>query len=459
MNRLVVVSNRVPPALDDCPAGGLASGMMAALELSGGVWFGWNGEVETCPTRVEQRTVNNVTFATTALTAEEYQQYYCGFSNGTLWPTFHYRVDLARYDNEEYQGYLRVNRRLAQMLKPLLRPDDIIWVQDYHLLPFAQACRAIGINNRIGFFLHIPFPSTVIATTIPPHRELFSSMTDYDLLGFQTEEDHQAFLDYASRMGMSDDIVKSGVYPISVAIEPLRQLAQDNSPDLHLLDQVSRHLGRKAIFSVDRLDYSKGLPERFSAYELLLKHYPEHRRRVQFVQFAPTTRDDISSYRQIRDQLDALAGRINGGYSELDWLALNYINKNCDRRRLMGLYRQAHVACVTPLRDGMNLVAKEYVAVQEETDPGVLVLSCFAGAARELDAALIVNPYDPREVAAALDRALMMPLEERVERHQSMLNILRHASIDVWLRRFVDDLSRQRPAGDAGRVPCVCLRA
>ncbi len=451
MSRLVVVSNRVAPIKEGKGvAGGLAVGVFDALRDSGGVWFGWNGEVTSQPKLVCE-TVGSITYATIGLNKRDYDQYYRGFSNATLWPIFHYRIDLARYRRDEYEGYRRVNRMLAEQLKPLLQPDDVLWIHDYHLIPFAEECRQLGIRNRIGFFLHIPFPAPEILTAIPPHNELLKTFCSYDLIGFQTEVDRQAFEDYIARevrglIGADNAMTAYGHdfrakhYPIGVMPDEIRRTAESYRGRRNMIGRRDSGEPCQTIISVDRLDYSKGLVERFCAYEELLDRFPEHRRNVQFLQIAPTSRSDVKTYQHIRQQLETQAGHINGRYADLDWMPLHYLNKSHERKILMGLFRAAKIGLVTPLRDGMNLVAKEYVAAQNPENPGVLVLSRFAGAARELSSAVIVNPYDRVGMAEALDRALRMPLEERKDRYESMMRVIRQNDLAGWRDNFLRDL-------------------
>jgi trehalose 6-phosphate synthase len=461
MSRLIVVSNRVAPIQEGKPAaGGLAIGVLDALKETGGVWFGWSGEIvgEASPPVVEKR--GNVTYATVGLTRRDYDQYYRGFSNATLWPTFHYRNDLSRFDREEYAGYARVNAGLARQLKPLLEPDDIIWVHDYHLLPFAAECRAVGIKNPIGFFLHIPFPVPEILRTVPPHEELIKAMCSYDVVGFQTEADKQSFVDYIERGNLghlSEDgmlqahghMLKVGAYPIGIYPDAIAKAAEQFSnrkPVKSLRDSLR---GRKLIMSVDRLDYSKGLAERFQAFERLLLHAPGWHGRVSMVQIAPPTRSDVQTYQRIRQNLEGEAGRINGRFAQLDWTPIQYLNRKYDRSLLMALFRLSQVGYVTPLRDGMNLVAKEYVASQDPADPGALVLSQFAGAADQLPGALVVNPFDLSQMSEALERALSMPLAERQARHTDMMAPLRENNLSVWRDSFLHDLRSVATAASA----------
>ncbi|MEI2415613.1 alpha,alpha-trehalose-phosphate synthase (UDP-forming) [Orrella sp. JC864] len=465
MSRLIVVSNRVASIKEgEQPAGGLAVGVYEALKESGGLWFGWNGDVaHSPPTEFCLRRHGKVTFATLPLVQMDYDQYYRGFANATLWPTFHYRADISRYDREEYEGYRRVNTWLARHLAKLVKPEDTIWVHDYHLIPFAHACRDAGLRNRIGFFLHIPFPTEQVLATIPCYRELMDDLFFYDLIGFQTSEDQMAFADCAVRRRYArldgeklqhpnGRVAKVGTYPIGISPDELAEQAaalRDAEPVVKLRQAVR---DRKLVLSVDRLDYSKGLVQRFQAFERLLQAAPEHRNHVSFVQISAPSREDVAAYQQIREQLESLAGAINGHWSDLDWTPIRYLNQNFAREEVLGLMRLSQVGYITPLRDGMNLVAKEYVAAQSPDDPGVLVLSRFAGAAHELaEGALLVNPYDLEGMAEALDQALKMPLRERRRRHAMMMERLRRNDIVRWRERFLEDLKPGLQEADARR--------
>ncbi|WP_233850686.1 alpha,alpha-trehalose-phosphate synthase (UDP-forming) [Paraburkholderia sp. HD33-4] len=457
MSRLIIVSNRVAPISEGGPAaGGLAVGVYDALKETGGMWFGWSGDVLTSghpQIKVEER--GPVTFATVALMRRDYDQYYRGFSNATLWPAFHYRTDLLHYDRHDFEGYGRVNAWLAQQLVPLLREDDVIWVHDYHLIPFAQALRSAGVKNRIGFFLHIPFPASQVLLTVPPHRELVEALCSFDLLGFQTGPDLRAFCDYVINEGGGTidasakgpltvhafgRTLRASAYPIGVYPDEIAELAKAGERGKPVRTMKATLHSRKLIMSVDRLDYSKGLVERFRAFERLLEHSAAQRNKVSFLQIAPPTRADLHAYQDIRLQLEGESGRINGRFAELDWTPILYIHKQYERSVLAALFRTAHVGYVTPLRDGMNLVAKEYVSAQDPDNPGVLVLSRFAGAAQELDGALIVNPVDIDGMAEALARALGMPLAERQARYRDMMAQLRENNVSVWRDNFMRDL-------------------
>jgi trehalose 6-phosphate synthase len=460
MSRLIVVSNRVAPTQEGRPAaGGLAIGVLDALKETGGVWFGWSGETvtEQRPAQIDVR--GTVTYATVGLNKRDYDQYYRGFSNATLWPAFHYRTDLSRYDRQEYAGYQRVNAQFARELAAMLRPDDIVWVHDYHLIPFAEALRALGVRNPIGFFLHIPFPAPEVFRTIPPHDALAKALMAYDVVGFQTDADVQSFVDYVTRQAAgsatpvrSEDgrpatrltaygrTARVSAYPIGIYPDAIAEAAQQFAGRKSAASLRESMRGRKLIMSVDRLDYSKGLAERFLAFEHMLQASPSWQGRVSLLQIAPPTRSDVQTYQRIRQNLEMETGRINGRFAQLDWSPIRYLNRKYERNQLMGLFRISEVGLVTPLRDGMNLVAKEYVASQDPADPGVLVLSQFAGAADQMPGALVVNPFDTVEMAEALERALSMPLAERQARHRDMMGPLRKNNLAVWRDTFLGDL-------------------
>jgi len=453
LSRLVVVSNRVAPISEGEPTtGGLAAGVMDALKQRGGIWFGWSGEVsagaESLPN--PERIVGAITLYTVDLSRRDYDEFYRGFANGALWPALHYQIALSRFDWTEFAGYRRVNALFARSLAKLVRADDLIWAHDYHLLCLAEALRAEGKANRIGLFLHTPFPAPQVLMTVPAHEELVRAMCHFDLLGFQTETDRTAFADYVVRWAGGEALegrrlrafgqtVHAEVYPIGVHVDDIRTQAETPT-NRRTATRMRASLLENLILSVDRLDYSKGLRQRFASFERFLQDFPGWHGNVTFMQIAPPSRADIQTYREIRRELEGEAGRINGRFAEVDWAPLRYLNKSFPRNVLMPLYAEAQVGLVTPLRDGMNLVAKEYVAAQDPEDPGVLVLSQFAGAAAELDAALLVNPYDEAGVAAALDRGLAMPREERCERHAAMLAVMRRHNLDTWRDRFVVDL-------------------
>jgi len=451
--RLVVVSNRV--ALPKQTAtGGLASAMRAALQERGGLWFGWSGKLATHSAEEMHRLTDGpIDYVTVDLSRADHDDFYAGFANRTLWPLFHYRPDLVDYQRSHLEGYLRVNGIYADELVKLLEPDDIIWVHDYHLIPLAAMLRERGVRNRIGFFLHTPLPAAALLIALPRHRELLETLASYDLVGLHTARDLRALEDYflhevggAMRPGgrlraANGRLFRAGVFPISIdtaeAVATARHsLAEEEVRELH--DSLD---GRALIIGVDRLDYSKGLAQRFEAFAHLLERTPGLHRRVTLLQIAPPSRGGVPEYRQIRRELERTAGHINGKFAAPDWVPIRYVNQSFPHRLLAGYYRVARVGLVTPLRDGMNLVAKEYVACQDPKNPGVLVLSRFAGAAQELTEALLVNPADTVEVADALERALAMPQRERIARWRSMMDVLERHDITAWRNAFLHALA------------------
>ena len=451
--RLVVVSNRVAATVEGVRAGGLAVALLDALKESGGVWFGWSGKVSddtSLTTRQLER--GRLESITVDLSQEEYEEYYNGFANRTLWPLFHYRIDLSAFDRDHYQGYIQVNQRFAHALKPLLKAGDLLWVHDYHLIAFGEELRRMGARQTMGFFLHIPFPPAEVLATLPVHDVLIRALFAYDVLGFQTETDRHCFLEYvATEVGGSVDAqgratafgstVETAVFPIGIDAADFARSATSKEAKLHAKRMATVLRDRLAIVGVDRLDYTKGLPERFQAFARFLETYPENRGRVSYVQLAPPSRADVPEYVDIRHELEGLSGQINAEYSEFDWTPLRYINRSFSRRALAGIFRLSRVGLVTPLRDGMNLVAKEYVAAQSSRNPGVLVLSRFAGAARRnAEGALIVNPYDTQSVADALQSALGMSLSERKERWRSLIEGVRKNHVKAWRESFIKRL-------------------
>lgn len=455
-SRLVVVSNRVAANDGKAAAGGLAVALREALGSSGGVWFGWSGRISDSladqPSLVERDGIN---FATIDLTEEDYETFYKGYANRTLWPLFHYRVDLTTFDRAFQDGYMAVNAKFAAGLAPLLKPNDLVWVHDYHLIPVGRELRRLGASQKLGFFLHIPWPTAELLSTLPCHGEMVQAMFCYDLVGFQAPSDLRAFRDYVEheaggrvlpdgRLFAFGRTLRAEVFPIGIDADEFAALAQTAEANRQK-ERLLRTLppGGEIIIGVDRLDYSKGLPERFAAFEQLLTAYPQHRGCVSLLQIAPPSRSDVPEYVEIRHQLEQSAGRINGRFAEVDWTPIRYLNRPFGRGVLAALYRASTVGLVTPFRDGMNLVAKEYVAAQDPTNPGVLVLSRFAGAAQQLDGALIVNPYDLSGTADSIQQALKMELPERKERWTAMMEILRREDISHWRTSFVERLAAQ----------------
>jgi len=455
--RLVVASNRVGPIAPGMETqGGLAVALRNALEEKGGLWFGFSGALaETPASEPGFDSCGNITAATIDLSPQDFEEYYTGYANRVLWPLFHYRPSLVGFSRRLLEGYLRVNRRFAGALAALLKPDDVVWVHDYHMIPLAEELRRLGCRQPIGFFLHTPFPAAEVMRLLPNHRELVRSLCAYDLVGFQTESDLNGFRDYLLRWDDGIEIgggvfrafgrvLRAAVYPVGIDVEAIAGQALAAEKSRHMRRLRESLGGRALMIGVDRLDYSKGLPARFAAYARLLDEYPQARRRTVLLQIAPPSRPDIPEYREIRKTLEAAAGNINGRYAEFDWTPVRYLNKSFNHRILTGFYRAAKLALVTPFRDGMNLVVKEYLAAQSADDPGVPDLSLFAGAAQELPEAILVNPLDQEGMADAIWQGLEMPLDERQDRWKAMMRTLVANDAQAWRDGFIADLTATR---------------
>ena len=458
MSRLIIVSNRVQPPTGEGGGGGnqggLAVALTAALRESSGIWFGWSGETtEQFTGHINLQRNFGITTATIDLEEQDVEEYYNGYANRTLWPLFHYRMDLAEFESGFAEGYERVNQRFAETLEPLIEADDLIWIHDYHMFPLGQYLRDRDIRNRMGFFLHIPWPPYRLLLSLPNHRQLVETLLAYDVVGFQTRDSLDSFRDYVTqemggtiaedgRVTVGDRSMVAIACPIGIDTDNFVEASQSAAARYTYYRMRQSSSGRDMIIGVDRLDYSKGLEERFLGYERLLHSDEKIRGEVFLLQIAPPSRGDVQSYVEIRASLDALSGRINGEYADAEWVPIRYVNRGYPRDRLAGMYRAARVALVTPLRDGMNLVAKEYVAAQDPEDPGVLILSRFAGAAEQLTEALLINPYSPEEIAEAINQALQMPLEERRARWRACMDNIETEDVIWWRRRFTEALER-----------------
>ena len=382
------------------------------------------------------------------LEPQDIEEYYNGFANKTLWPLFHDRIDLAEFERDFEGGYARVNRRFADTLRPLIDADDLVWIHDYHLIPLGDELRQRGVRNRLGFFLHIPWPAMRLMRSLPSHRRSVESLFAYDVVGFQTEDWLEGFRHYVTTqlggtLGPNGQVtlgartVRAIAAPIGIEVAEFEAATRSEEARFACERMFMSATGRSLIVGVDRLDYSKGLEERFNGYERFLAQHSDYRGLVYVLQIAPPSRENVGTYQEIRSQLDALSGRINGKFADIDWVPIRYVNQGFPRVQLAGIYRAARVGLVTPLRDGMNLVAKEYVAAQDPRDPGVLILSTFAGAALQLKDALLVNPYSADELADAIAPALVMPREERIRRWEAMIDIIRREDVHWWCGLFI----------------------
>ena len=466
MTRLVVISNRVArPQGSGGSQGGLAVALMSALDAYGGIWLGWDGKkAGAAPRRPRLQEHGNITFATLPLTHKDYHEYYRGYSNSVLWPLLHYQLSNLSYEREFETGYRRVNRRFAHAVLPLLRSQDIIWVNDYHFIPLGRELRTAGVTQPIGFFLHTPFPTIDVLRALPGYEDLLRSMLAYNLVGLQTQQDKLAFIDAVKDMtpdlkrtkdvlAVGKHRVRTCAYPVGVDVEEVVAMATKGRASKQNKQLAASMIDRRSlVIGVDRLDYSKGLPQRFRAFERLLARYPANWGRVEYLQIAAPSRSDVPEYAAIRRQIDAIAGQVNARFGDYYWTPLRYLNKGFARATILGFLSISRVGLVTPLRDGMNLVAKEFIAAQPAEDPGVLVLSCMAGAAVELREALLVNPYDIDSVADAIQAGLCMSLRERKRRWRLMMEVLRDNNIQRWFMSFLRSLEA------AGSGPGAPLR-
>lgn len=450
MGRLVLVANRVPdPRERGATAGGLAVALKDAVARREAVWFGWSGgtAAETATTPHEVRK-GRTTYATLDLGEEDYRHYYQGFSNAALWPVLHYRLGIARFAREDWLGYRRVNAAFAAALATMLRPDDTVWVHDFHLFLLGAELRALGCRQKTGFFLHVPFPPRSVFLGLPNAQAVLASLAAYDTLGVQTEDDAENLRGALIAAGEPEAAARVGAYAVGIDAAGFASLAARRFRTKEVAQLRDSLSGRALAIGVDRLDYTKGLPQRIAGFGKLLERFPRHRGKVTFLQVAPVSRGDVATYRALRRELDEMVGRINGQYAEPDWGPIRYITRAVARTTLAGYMRLARIGLVTPLRDGMNLVAKEYVAAQDPEDPGVLVLSRFAGASNDLEGAVLVNPLDPDDIAEALDVALTMPAEERLARWKTMDAAVRASTATIWCRNFLAALEGAADTAD-----------
>jgi trehalose 6-phosphate synthase len=465
---LIIVSNRVMAGSAGEPAtGGVASTLLQALQRLGGTWLGWSGDMaEADEPSVRRLTEEGVAYWLIDLTPHDYREYYAGFANRALWPLMHYRLGLTTFSQDDFAGYLRVNSAFAHQVMACAGADDQIWVHDYHLMPLAQALAELGSRHRTGYFHHIPWPPPAVFRSLPCARVILRAMMQFDVIGLQTAQDAEHFGQcLRSELGareitgkrhqgrrrgprwyrLADRAVKVVVLPIGIDPDAFAVPFDSAAVDpvvAETLESIGTH---RMIIGVDRLDYSKGVAQRMEAYAQFLSDNPCRRRTVEYVQITPLSRSDIPEYEAINQEVAETAGRINGAEGEPSWTPIRYINRSYPRGVLAGLYNAASVALVTPMRDGMNLVAKEFIAAQSADDPGVLILSRFAGAAAQFRTALQVNPHDKSEVAGAIEAALSMPLRERKRRWRAMQASVLAEDADWWADSFIAQLTAPQP--------------
>lgn len=445
--RLLVVSNRIPPTAGgrQRPVGGLVSALEPAMRSSDGIWLGWNGGESTGERSVAIDDAVRPVRASFEFAPSWREHFYGGFCNRALWPLFHGFAGRVRYADEDWLAYVQANAEFAKHASQLVADDGTVWIHDYHLLLAGRDIRQRGFTGPLGLFLHIPFPPRDLFDTLPWADEIIEAMCAFDLLGFHTEQWARNFRDCATRRRDSQALPDIGVLPIGV--DPTSFAAEDGSIDRDIAGLRIALGQRRMILGVDRLDYAKGIPERLLAFERLLEEKPAWRGQVAFVQISVPSRADVPEYAELQHRVENLVGRINGRFGEADWVPVRYLYRSYDHRVLAQLYRAADVALVTPLRDGLNLVAKEFIAAQDPAAPGVLVLSRFAGAAAELSDAVITNPYHPDGMAEDIDRALRMELDERKRRHTLLAMAIAGKTPQKWASVFLDRLRSARRGG------------
>ncbi|SDO35126.1 trehalose 6-phosphate synthase [Afipia sp. GAS231] len=456
---VVVVSNRVAGAKAGEPiSGGLEAALIPMVSRHGATWLGFGGDVSSaCRARnssADIRALGTGAIVVVDPPIQHYINYYEGFANSVLWPVLHSRVDLIHVTADHFGSYREVNAFMARALMRFDKPDSIFWIHDYHFLPLGAEMRRLGIERPIGFFLHTPWPDRRCMAAVPHHREMVQEMLAYDLVGFQTIEFRQNFEDYLRyELGVTvkNDMIASAwgwtklaTFPVGIDVDEFaaRATVAIEQPDVLRLRASLQ--SSKFVLGVDRLDYSKGLASRFRAFSRMLEIEPGLKRVVSFLQVAAPSRANIRAYRELKADLDTLVREINCRHRQSDWTPIRYLNQEFSQSTLAGLYRTAEVGLVTPFSDGMNLVAKEFIAAQNPVDPGILILSTFAGAAKELDAALLVDPHDVDSMALQIARALAMTIEERRERWQQMVTKLKRGSLQNWFSAFLDALSEAR---------------
>jgi trehalose 6-phosphate synthase len=479
---LIVASNRLPIVIRSHDgihevkpsSGGLVAALGPVLEERGGAWIGWPG-VADVPASALRETLDRAELGhevlPVELTSEERDAFYLGFSNEIVWPLFHDLQTNCNFDPAYWEIYERVNRKFATAIAERVRPDDLIWVHDYHLMRVGAELRALGVDNRLGFFLHIPFPGPDTFRRLPWREPVAEGLLDFDLVGFQTERDAQNFLASmrclqnlepalddgngrarSYRHPAGNHVTRIGSFPIGIDLARERREAaseEAKAAERELRADVQcKHL----VLGVDRLDYTKGIPERLEAFREALHRYPELRGDATLVQLVVPSRETIPEYSALREEVERLVGAINGELGEPGWVPVIYMHGTCDRVKLRGWYRAADVALITPLRDGMNLVAKEYCASRLD-DRGALVLSEFAGAAEQLaDGALLVNPHDRIECAEAIWRACRMGEPEQRQRMKAMRSVVEATDVFWWANTFLGELTPSAPELRAARA-------
>jgi alpha,alpha-trehalose-phosphate synthase [UDP-forming] len=477
--RLVTISNRLPVEIKNragAPrvsrsAGGLATALDSIWRYNRGVWVGWGGAADSSAANAlleKAARGRSYKFKPVPLSRDEISKFYAGFANEIIWPLFHDMPSRCNFDPEYWEIYQRVNRRFAQSAAEASHEKDLIWAHDYHLMLMARYLRETGCNAPVGFFLHIPFPAPDIFEKLPWRKQILKALLHYDLLGFQTDRDRCNFVSCVDRLlpeahTVREDVAHSithegrtahiATFPISIAFEEFANHAASRDVEA-ASQQFRRELSNKfLVLGVDRMDYTKGIPERLKAFRILLRRFPELRHRVTLLQVVVPSREEIPNYKELRREVELLVSQINGEFTESGWVPIHYMHRNLTRKQLLTYYRAADIAIVTSLKDGMNLVAKEYCAAQVD-ECGVVVISEFAGAAAELQhGAIVVNPNDLPGIAEAIHRACVMPVEQKRSRMRLLRDIVRTYNVQVWAESFLNAAIRAAATRDAGGLP------
>ncbi|MBS1511256.1 MAG: bifunctional alpha,alpha-trehalose-phosphate synthase (UDP-forming)/trehalose-phosphatase [Bacteroidetes bacterium] len=465
MGKCIIISNRLPVKVSRADGkysfqpseGGLATGLGSVYKKQNNIWIGWPGlftDDLQQKKQISQALLEQQLFPV-FLTAEEINQYYEGFSNEILWPVFHYMSTYARYENSYWEYYVSVNKKFADAVLNIYQPGDTIWIHDYHLLLLPQLIRQSKQDAVIGFFQHIPFPSFELFRLLPWRKELLEGLLGADLIGFHTYDDARHFLGAASHIlslntslntvMIEDRKVAVEAFPMGIDDKKFTMLINDREVQKNIQHLKSTFSGVEMILTIDRLDYSKGILQRLQAFDLLLEHRPDWREKVSLYMIVVPSRDTVPMYRDLRNEIDKLSGNINARYRTNTWHPINYFYRSFPVEMLSALYQFANVCLVTPMRDGMNLVCKEFIASRPQSD-GVLILSEMAGAAKELTDAIIVNPNNIAELSQAMIKALSMPEEDQKRSMQRMQELVRKYNVQHWASSFMQRMEDLEPA-------------
>ncbi|MEH6535740.1 MAG: bifunctional alpha,alpha-trehalose-phosphate synthase (UDP-forming)/trehalose-phosphatase [Psychroserpens sp.] len=467
MNKTLIISNRLPLQIKiednklevKASVGGLATGLKSVHQEGNSLWIGWSGltdeELNDKQRQQVKTLVKKEKCATVSLTEDDLENFYYGFSNRTLWPLFHYFMEYTEFENKHWESYKAVNQKFADVVLEHIEDGDTVWVHDYQLLLLPKLIKDKKPNTTIGFFLHIPYPSYEIFRTFPWREELLHGMLGADLIGFHTYDYERHFLSSVKRIlrldvnfneiTYDDRIIKVDSFPMGIDYEKFHQSAikrkteEKSELQMRLDEHIQSGSNARMILSIDRMDYTKGIPNRIRAFEYFLNKYPQFKQKVRLIMLAVPSRSNVPQYKKLKRETDELVGRINGQFATVSWTPIWYFYRSMPFENLIDLYTSSHVAMITPLRDGMNLVAKEYVATRTEQD-GVLILSEMTGAAKEMNEAMLINPNNFEQIADTLKYALEMPKSEQKDRMKILQTRLKRYTVEKWAKEFMQSL-------------------